>query len=276
MMSLPRSRRPPAFGAGRRSRLSRTATATGTESYRWLSWNAVPDEGKIYATVRDVTAIKEQAQALAHAEDALRQAQKNGGGGATYRRCRPRFQQPADHHPLVGGLPAAAEPPGGAAHPVQWTQCPTRWIGAAKLTGQLLAFARRQALLPEVFDVGTRLDDVADMLNSVTAPGSRSGPSSRTRAVMSVPIRASSKPHWSTWRSTPAMPCAAKGELTIRVDRGRTLPAIRGHAGAQGPFVAISVIDAGCGSRPITCHGFSSPSSRRRKSARERAWDSAK
>ncbi|WP_153062173.1 PAS domain S-box protein, partial [Escherichia coli] len=45
-------------------------------SYRWLSWNAVSKDGKIYATVRDVTVMKEQAEALAHAEDALRQAQK--------------------------------------------------------------------------------------------------------------------------------------------------------------------------------------------------------
>jgi PAS domain S-box-containing protein len=39
---------------------------------------------------------------------------------------------------------------------------------AAKLTGQLLAFARRQALRPEVFDVGTSLRAVAEMLDSVT------------------------------------------------------------------------------------------------------------
>ncbi len=39
---------------------------------------------------------------------------------------------------------------------------------AAKLTGQLLAFARRSALLPEVFDVGARLAAVADLLDTVT------------------------------------------------------------------------------------------------------------
>jgi PAS domain S-box-containing protein len=42
---------------------------------------------------------------------------------------------------------------------------------AAKLTGQLLAFARRQALKPEVFDVGGRIRAVADMLQTVV--GSR-------------------------------------------------------------------------------------------------------
>ena len=42
---------------------------------------------------------------------------------------------------------------------------------ASKLTGQLLAFARRQALKPEVFDVGTRLRIVTDMLTTIV--GSR-------------------------------------------------------------------------------------------------------
>jgi len=38
----------------------------------------------------------------------------------------------------------------------------------ARLTGQLLAFARRQALKPETFDVGERLISIADMLDSVS------------------------------------------------------------------------------------------------------------
>jgi PAS domain S-box-containing protein len=38
---------------------------------------------------------------------------------------------------------------------------------AARLTGQLLAFARRQALRPEVFDAGLRISSIADMLRSV-------------------------------------------------------------------------------------------------------------
>jgi PAS domain S-box-containing protein len=38
---------------------------------------------------------------------------------------------------------------------------------AARLTGQLLAFARRQALHPEVFDAGLRITSIAEMLRSV-------------------------------------------------------------------------------------------------------------
>ncbi len=45
---------------------------------------------------------------------------------------------------------------------------------AAKLTGQLLAFARRQPLRPETFDVGFRLIGLATMLDTLTGPASAS------------------------------------------------------------------------------------------------------
>lgn len=38
---------------------------------------------------------------------------------------------------------------------------------AARLTGQLLAFARRQALRPEIFDAGSQIAAITDMLRSV-------------------------------------------------------------------------------------------------------------
>ena len=44
--------------------------------YRWLSWVAVPDAGKVYCSARDITDEKERAQALERAEEALRQAAK--------------------------------------------------------------------------------------------------------------------------------------------------------------------------------------------------------
>jgi len=44
-------------------------------------------------------------------------------------------------------------------------------LRAAKLTGQLLAFARRQALEPDTFDAGASLDEVASIVRTLT--GSR-------------------------------------------------------------------------------------------------------
>jgi CheY-like chemotaxis protein len=45
--------------------------------FRWIAWAAAPDEaGLIYATGRDITAEREAKEALALAEEALRQSQK--------------------------------------------------------------------------------------------------------------------------------------------------------------------------------------------------------
>ncbi len=79
-------------------------------SVRWISWSAAPAGQMTYATGRDITAEKEQSQALEATAEALRQSQKMEPWAA-HRRRRARLQQPADHHPLVGGLPASAEPP---------------------------------------------------------------------------------------------------------------------------------------------------------------------
>ncbi len=45
-------------------------------SYRWLSWTAVPDQDRIYAVARDVTAEKAAAERLKATEEALLQSQK--------------------------------------------------------------------------------------------------------------------------------------------------------------------------------------------------------
>ena len=62
---------------------------------------------------------------------------------------------------------------------------------AAKLTGQLLAFARRQTLKPEVFDVGARLQAVAEMLDTVTGC-----------------------PHPASSRSYPTRPCFMRADVS--------------------------------------------------------------
>ena len=43
---------------------------------RWISWVGAPESGRIYGSGRDVTAEREQVQALQQAEEALRQSQK--------------------------------------------------------------------------------------------------------------------------------------------------------------------------------------------------------
>jgi PAS domain S-box-containing protein len=118
---------------------------------------------------------------------------------------------------------------------------------AAKLTGQLLAFARRQALKPEVFDVGERVERITDMLRTVTGAGVElvtetdceicfveADPSQLETALVNLAVNA-----------TDAMP--EGGRLTVRVKPAERVPRVRGHEAAEGRFVAVEVADTGAG-----------------------------
>ena len=121
---------------------------------------------------------------------------------------------------------------------------------AAKLTGQLLAFARRQALRPEVFEVGASLRAVAEMLDSVTGariivdaqiPDAtcyiRADLSQFETALINMAVNA-----------RDAM--SGEGTLTLRLRGGGPMPAIRGHAGSRNTFAAVSLSDTGIGIAP--------------------------
>ena len=118
---------------------------------------------------------------------------------------------------------------------------------ATKLTGQLLAFARRQALTPELFDAGESLVEVAGMVRTLI--GSRIDLNLRLppeplfvladrgqfdTAIVNIAINA-----------RDAM--AGEGTLTITITAVFDVPAIRGHAPLSGEFVAVSITDTGTG-----------------------------
>ncbi len=121
---------------------------------------------------------------------------------------------------------------------------------AAKLTGQLLAFARRQALKPEVFEVGASLRAVAEMLDSVTG--------ARISVVAEIPaapcyIRADLSQFETALinmavNARDAM--GGEGTLTLTLSGDRPMPAIRGHAGSRSTFAAVSLSDTGIGIPP--------------------------
>ena len=118
---------------------------------------------------------------------------------------------------------------------------------AAKLTSQLLAFARRQTLKPEVFDVGRRLSGVADMIDTVTG--------ARIRVVTERPDRAcfvrADLSQFETALVNMAVNArdamAGEGTLTLRLTCGCPLPPIRGHGDSPLPFAAVSLSDTGSG-----------------------------
>ena len=118
---------------------------------------------------------------------------------------------------------------------------------AAKLTGQLLAFARRQTLEPETFDVGRRIDAITDMLASITG--------ARVTIRFALPdadcrVRADVSQFETALVNLAVNARDAmedEGSITIALRCDATLPAIRGHAGGTGAFVAVSLTDNGKG-----------------------------
>ncbi|MBB3349841.1 ATP-binding protein [Sphingomonas sp. BK069] len=214
--------------------------------WRWLSWVAVPFEGKLYSSTRDVHATRLQADSLAVAEDALRQAQKMEAvvqltGGVAH-----------DFNNLLtvirGSVDLLRRPNLDDSRRARYIDA----IGdtadrAAKLTAQLLAFARRQVLKPETFDAGESLNEVAAIIRTLT--GSRivletivpdepcfilADKGQFDTAIVNMSINA-----------RDAM--EGEGSLTIAVGPISGIPAIRSHAPIAGDYVAVTVTDDGSG-----------------------------
>ncbi|WP_128563566.1 hybrid sensor histidine kinase/response regulator [Methylobacterium crusticola] len=118
---------------------------------------------------------------------------------------------------------------------------------ASKLTAQLLAFARRQALQPKVFDACESVRALSDMM--VTLIGSRIG------IVTDLPAQACSVNADPSQFDTALVNMAVnardamggEGRLTISVRVVDAMPAVRAHPAAQGPFVAVAISDTGSG-----------------------------
>ncbi|RAS23047.1 MULTISPECIES: GAF domain-containing hybrid sensor histidine kinase/response regulator [unclassified Pseudomonas] len=114
----------------------------------------------------------------------------------------------------------------------------------AKLTGQLLAFARRQALSPQVFEAGPRLEAMADMFDTATG--------ARVHVKLQLPqapchIRADLSQLETAvinlmLNGRDAM--AGEGTLRLRLLADQHMPE------QPGVFAAISVTDSGVGIAP--------------------------
>jgi PAS domain S-box-containing protein len=138
-------------------------------TYRWFSWNAVPDGERFYGVARDVTEEKERANALKAAEDALRQVQKMESIGQITGGVAHDFNNLL--MPIIGtldllqqhGLPDARS----ERMVVNALDAAER---ARMLVQRLLAFARRQPLKSESVDLTACLVQMRPLLATTVGP----------------------------------------------------------------------------------------------------------
>lgn len=214
--------------------------------YHWLSWVAVPENGKLYSTSRDVTAEKAAQAELALAQEQLRQSQKmeavgqlTGGLAHDFNNLMTIIRSSAD---FLRRRDLTEERRRRYVDAISDTV-----DRAAKLTGQLLAFARRQPLVPEVFEARRRVESVAELIRPLTG------------ARVEIRLDLCDEPcfvnadvaQFETALINLAVngrdAMEGEGVLTFGVKFADTLPAIRAHPARKGAFVAISVADTGCG-----------------------------
>ncbi len=140
-------------------------------SVRWISWVAAPAGEVTYATGRDVTAVKEAAEELDRAQDALRQSQKMEAvgqltGGLAH-----------DFNNLLAGISGSLDMMQTRIRQGRIGDLDRYMVGAqgaakraAALTHRLLAFSRRQTLEPKPTDVNRLVAEMEDLIRRTVGP----------------------------------------------------------------------------------------------------------
>jgi signal transduction histidine kinase/CheY-like chemotaxis protein len=220
---------------------------------RWISWHTAQEDGLVYAYGRDVTEQRAASDALASAENALRQSQKMEAigqltGGIAH-----------DFNNLLTGIIGSLEmmqrksAQGRTADVDRYAAAATTSANrAAALTQRLLAFSRRQSLDPKRVDANQLLRGMEELLRRsigemvelecVASGGlwpTRCDPHQLENAILNLSINA-----------RDAM--AAGGRLTIETGNASIDEdyARRNSFATPGQYVTISVTDTGTGMTP--------------------------
>ncbi|MGK9066443.1 response regulator [Stutzerimonas chloritidismutans] len=233
-------------------------------TYRWLSWTAVPDAGMIYAAGRDITSeiaavdrlaaanreLVEQIKERERIEATLQQMQRLEAVGQLTAGVAHDFNNLLTviltsasflRNDLQTGAPLAK-----ALNRLQYIQ--ESGERGATLTGQLLAFARRQQLAPKAVDLNDTLVGLLSLLHS-TLGGSvtietdtRAGlwhalvdPTQIEMIILNLAINA-----------RDAM--GSGGCLTLSTNNAViTAPPLRAEEPGPGEYVELAVRDTGTG-----------------------------
>ena len=140
--------------------------------YRWISWVATPEGGFIYGSGRDITAEKRNAEALAKAEEALRQAQKIEAIGRLTGGIAHDFNNVMQS--VAGTLELICARPDAHDQVRRWAEVGLRAAErGSRLTGQLLAFSRMQKLEAKPLLLSDVIYGMRELLGRTLGPAIR-------------------------------------------------------------------------------------------------------
>ncbi|PLP98411.1 two-component system sensor histidine kinase/response regulator [Cupriavidus pauculus] len=148
----------------------RMLCADGAEC--WMAWTLAidPANGRIHGVGRDVTGDKAAAQALRHADEALRMAQKMEAIGKLTGGVAHDFNNLLQ---VIGGNLhlLSGDVAGDDRSETRVRNALAGVARGAKLASQLLAFGRRQPLAPKVVNLGRFVRGLDDMLRRALGDG---------------------------------------------------------------------------------------------------------
>ncbi|MBR0736990.1 PAS domain S-box protein [Bradyrhizobium liaoningense] len=222
---------------------------TRSGDYRVLAWTAVNADGLLYCVARDITEQRRQEDALAKAEDALRQSQKMEAvgqltGGLAH-----------DFNNLLTGISGSLELLQIRIAQARYKDV-DRYISmargaanrAAALTHRLLAFSRRQTLDPKATDVNRLVAGMRDLINNTVGPAIevKTVEGSSLWATLVDPNQLENALLNLCINARDAMPDG--GTITIETDNCTlNKPAAAEREMKAGEYVVLSVSDTGIG-----------------------------
>ncbi|MET4067329.1 PAS domain S-box-containing protein [Bradyrhizobium sp. S3.2.6] len=121
---------------------------------------------------------------------------------------------------------------------------------ASKLTAQLLAFARRQPLKPQIFNVGSQVEGVAQLVRPLVGGRIEIAVEIDDADCFTVADIAQFETALINLAINARDAMDGEGRLTIAVRKVQGIPSLRTQSARGGDYVAISVADTGSGIAP--------------------------
>jgi PAS domain S-box-containing protein len=121
---------------------------------------------------------------------------------------------------------------------------------ASKLTGQLLAFARRQPLTPEVFAVGLQVEAIAELIRPLVGGRIQIAVEIADAECFAMADIAQFETTLINLAVNSRDAMEDGGLISIRVEKADEIPASGISGRREGKFIAISVEDTGVGIAP--------------------------